>query len=93
MIAPARPDAAVERVAGEVITLATRLKEQAGPNEILVGDRTREAAGDRYRFSGPAASRARRLLGRARRRDGEPAWTPLVGRRSELIALAEQAPA
>ncbi len=89
-------------VAGDLVNTAARLQSVAAPGTVLVGERTRDAAGSAIRFeaAGPqtlkgkdapvAAWRALRAVGDSR---GAPAAdaleAPFVGRADELRLLKE----
>ena len=92
-------DASQRLVSGDAVTIAARLQSEAEPDTILAGERTYLAARHSFVFGEPAdyalkgkpePVRARRLLRRASEvMRGIPGLTtPLVGRATELQALA-----
>jgi DNA-binding SARP family transcriptional activator len=95
--------ASLPDIGGDVLDLAARLRESAGPRCLLATERTRRAVGDTaarhgdFRFGGPVRFgrpdgppiAARRLLSAGRSAGGRPAEPepPMVGREDEMRAV------
>src|SRR5437879_1969547 len=85
VIVPGKADSPLREIAGDAITLASRLREAARFGTVLVGERTRRAAGPAFSLSQPLRLKpdrltARRLLGRAPEAPPAPDRGPFVGR-------------
>jgi DNA-binding SARP family transcriptional activator len=97
VIAAAGQGADLRGIAGEVLDVASRLREVARPGTLLATERTRRAARDDFRFGEPvrldlpgttAAVTARRLLVAVDDARAKPRRPPLlVGRDAELSTL------